>query len=102
MRSAELADLLARGGAVALDVREAYEWEQGHVAGSLHVPMSELARRREELPDAPIVVVCRSGNRSGVVVRALRAAGYEAHNLDGGLKAWKADGYPLEGHGRVA
>lgn len=99
----EAADLLRRGEAVALDVREPYEWGQGHVGGALHIPMRSLSAPERELPvDTPIVVICRSGNRSGVVARALRAAGYDAHNLDGGLKAWKRDGLPLSAPGRVA
>lgn len=102
MRAAEAAELLGRGDAVALDVREPHEWEQGHVEGSLHIPMRELAARRSELPDGPIVVVCRSGNRSGVVAHALRGAGHDAHNLDGGLKGWRRDGFPLAAPGRVA
>jgi rhodanese-related sulfurtransferase len=99
----EAAEVLRRGDAVALDVREPWEWEQGHVTGALHIPMRELAVRPDDLPaETPIVVICRSGNRSGVVARALRANGHDAHNLDGGLKAWKREGLPLAAPGRVA
>lgn len=93
----EAARLLDRGEAVAVDVREPREWDAGHLRGSLHIPMRELGARQDELPaGTTIVAVCRTGNRSGAVTRALRDAGYEAENLEGGLKAWVRLGLPLE------
>lgn len=84
-------------GAIALDVREGDEWEAGRIAGSLNIPMGELAVRQDELPrDRPIVTVCRSGGRSAAVTDALRRAGYDAANLAGGLKAWRKAGLPLD------
>jgi len=80
-----------------LDVREHDEWGAGHVPGSVHIPMRELGTRQAELPsDRTILCVCRSGNRSGMVVRALADAGYAAENLDGGLQSWVAYGLDLE------
>ncbi len=79
-----------------LDVREPAEWAAGHVEGSVHVPMYELASRASELPrQSTIVCVCRSGSRSAVVTDALRNAGFDAHNLDGGLLAWVESGHAL-------
>ena len=43
-----------------------------------------------------MVFYCRTGSRSAVAAQAFAAAGYDAHNLDGGLKAWVADGLPIE------
>lgn len=87
-------------GAVILDVREPDEWSLGRIAGSLHVPMGELRARQDELPiDRPLVVVCRSGNRSAIVVGALLEAGYDAVNLAGGLQAWLTAGLPLVADG---
>ncbi len=84
-------------GALALDVRELDEWEAGRVAGAVHIPMSELPVRQGEIPqDRPIVVVCRSGSRSAYVTEGLVRAGYDAANLGGGMKAWKAAGRPIE------
>jgi len=74
---------------VLLDVRERDEWRAGHIEGVLHVPMGELAVRQAEIPqDTRIVCVCTSGQRSGAVASALARAGYDAHNLDGGMLAW--------------
>ena len=96
MTPSEAAEALARG-ALAVDVREPYEWRQGRIAGSLHVPLGELGARLAELPrDRNIVAVCRSGSRSGMVTQALRERGYRIENLDGGLKEWHRQGLPLE------
>ena len=92
----EAARTRADGGAVVLDVREPDEWHAGHVEGSLWIPMGEVAARQAELPDdRPLVVICRSGARSGKVVGALVQAGYDAVNVTGGLKAWVAAGFPV-------
>jgi len=83
-----------------LDVREPDEWQAGHIAGAVHVPMGELGARQDELAtDRLIVAVCRSGNRSGQVVQALQRAGYEAENLDGGMQAWAREGLPFVAEG---
>lgn len=92
---ATASELLA-GGAVVLDVREDDEWEAGRIAGSLHIPLGELGARQAEIPQAPLVVVCRSGSRSAYAAAALLRAGYPAENLAGGLEAWRAEGLPLE------
>jgi rhodanese-related sulfurtransferase len=90
-----------------LDVREHPEWDAGHIAGSVHIPMAELGARRDELPtDRKILAVCRSGNRSGMVTDALQRAGYQAENLEGGVLGWRAVGLELVtddgAQGRVA
>ena len=83
-------------GAVAVDVREPEEWQAGHVDGSLWIPLGELQARAGELPrDRPLVIVCRSGARSGYAADALVAAGYDASNLAGGLHAWAAAALPI-------
>lgn len=83
-----------------LDVREPDEWAAGRIPGALHIPMGQLNARQDEIPqDRLLVVVCRSGNRSGVVTEALQQAGYRAENLEGGMQAWHAAGQPMEGDG---
>lgn len=93
--------------AVLLDVREQEEWDAGHIAGALHVPMMSLPQRLqyepgEITPDNDIVVVCKMGGRSAQVTAWLRHHGYAAVNLDGGMLAWEAAGRPMESaDGRV-
>lgn len=84
------------GAAVIVDVREPVEWEAGHVPGALHIPLGELHARRGELrASTPVIAVCRSGSRSAMATLALRSAGIDAANLDGGMKAWAKAGLPL-------
>ena len=86
-------------GAFFLDVRSQEEWDQVHIANSTLIPLAELQNRLTELTkDRDIVVVCLSGHRSEEGVTMLRNAGFSrATCLTGGLTAWKAAGYPLEG-----
>ena len=101
---ARVADLLA-GGAQVIDVRESYEREAGRIPDdSAHIELDRLTAEADSLDrERAVVFYCRSGNRSALAAQAFAAAGYDAHNLDGGLKAWVADGLPLEpADGRVA
>ena len=83
-------------GSLVLDVREPQEWEAGHIAGALHIPLSQLPSRLGELPtDEQLVVVCRVGGRSARAVAWLTGHGYDAVNLDGGMGAWAATGRPM-------
>ncbi len=89
-----LADLPA--GAALLDVREADEWAAGHAPGALHLPMSELAGRLDEVPEAsPLYVICRSGGRSERVTKYLNANGWDAVNVVEGMGTWAAAGRTL-------
>lgn len=80
--------------AYLIDVREPDEWAAGHAPGAHHVPMMEVPARMAEVPtDADVVVVCRSGGRSGQVVQYLNGNGRDnVRNLDGGMHAWAAAG----------
>jgi rhodanese-related sulfurtransferase len=80
--------------AYLLDVREPDEWEAGHAPGAHHVPMMEIPARMSEVPtDTEVVVVCRSGGRSGQVVSYLMGNGWDnVRNLDGGMQSWSAAG----------
>ena len=84
-------------GAYLIDVREDDEWVAGHAPDARHVPMSEVPARLAEVPtEGDVVIVCRSGGRSGRVVEYLRAQGWDnVLNLDGGMKDWAASGRPL-------
>lgn len=80
--------------AYLLDVREPDEWTAGHAPGAHHLPMMEIPARMAEVPtDREVVVVCRSGGRSGQVVSYLMGNGWDnVRNLDGGMKSWAAAG----------
>ena len=85
---------LVEQGATYVDVREPSEWAEGHVGGAVHLPLGELDPAR--LPDGPLVMVCRSGNRSGRAAAALLAAGRsDVTNMAGGMLAWQAAGLPV-------
>jgi rhodanese-related sulfurtransferase len=93
---ARAAAALLDAGALLLDVREPGEWQAGHVAQALLLPMGQVARHRSGLPqDRRIVVVCRSGGRSAAVAEALRTWGLDAVNLSGGMTAWAVAGLPM-------
>ncbi len=80
--------------AYLLDVREPDEWAAGHAPGAHHLPKMEVPARLAEIPaDAEVVVVCRSGGRSGQVVSYLMGNGWDnVRNLDGGMQDWAAEG----------
>jgi len=95
---AEVKALQGNPDVVILDVREPYEYEAGHIPGVVLIPLGELPNRLAEVPtDKPVVVTCRSGNRSGQAVNFLRQQGYtNVHNMSGGFIAWERAGYPIE------
>jgi rhodanese-related sulfurtransferase len=86
--------------AVVLDIREQDEWDRGHAPTAVHIPMSELPARVDELApfldaDGPLVITCRSGGRVQRVMPWLEQQGYEVANLEGGMRAWHAAGKPM-------
>jgi molybdopterin/thiamine biosynthesis adenylyltransferase/rhodanese-related sulfurtransferase len=86
----ELCNPASLHGAVVVDVREAHEWDAGHVDGARHIPLGELAARADELPrDRDVVVYCFMGGRGSRAVELLRGAGFtRVRNLTGGYQAW--------------
>lgn len=96
----EAVQLINRKDALVIDLRDTGEFEAGHIAGARHVPEKQLSERLKELEkfkDRALIVVCRSGTRSGAAVQALRGNGFnEAVNLSGGIGAWQQAGMPLE------
>ena len=101
---ARVAELM-QSDAQVIDVREPYEREAGRIPGdSAHVELDRLSEEAGSIDrERPVVFYCRSGSRSALAAQAFASAGYDAHNLDGGLKAWVADGLRIEpADGRVA
>jgi rhodanese-related sulfurtransferase len=79
-----------------IDIREPYEREAGHIAGSRHIGLADLSAEAPTIdPAVPVVFVCRVGGRSTMAAAAFARAGYDAHNLDGGMLAWAQTGLPL-------
>ena len=80
---------------VVIDVREPFEWDEGHIEGALHVPMSEALARKDLVPAGrPKAVVCAGGLRSSTVISALSRAGLTNwYNVIGGMTAWQKGGY---------
>jgi len=75
---------------ILLDVREPYELMISHLDQAVHIPISQMSARWQEIPrDTTVVVFCRSGVRSANLITQLQAAGYEnLINMAGGINAW--------------
>ena len=92
---ADVADRLARGALTLVDIRETYEWDAGHVPGSVHHEIERVASQAPAIPrDRPVAFLCRGGVRAGLVATAFRAIGYDAYNVRGGFTHWHAAGLP--------
>lgn len=92
--TAELESQLKEGKQINLvDVREPDEWEAGHIKEARSIPLSELEDRIEEFQqgDKEIVLVCRSGGRSGKACDFLQAKGFKVVNVTGGMLAWSGE-----------
>ena len=87
---------LYQDGTFFLDVRTPDEWNEFHAPNSTLIPLDELQSRLDEIPrDQPVVVVCRSGNRSQQGRDILLDAGFmQVASMTGGLKEWNTKGYP--------
>ena len=91
--------LINHKNALILDVREETEYRDGHLLNARLIPLGALKERIGELEkykDQPMVVVCRSGNRSGSACAMLGKQGFtQAYNLAGGVMAWQKAKLPL-------
>ncbi len=92
--------LINHKNAFVLDVREPSEYESGHLLNAKLIPLGKLKARISELEkqkDKPVVVVCRSGNRSGTACAILSKQGFtQAYNLMGGMMAWQKSNLPVQ------
>ncbi len=94
----DLADWIEeRPELVVIDVREPFEWLEGHIEGAFHLPMLEAVKRLGEVPsDRPKAVLCAGGLRSSTVISALKRQGIQGwYNVSGGMTAWHKAGYPV-------
>ena len=93
-------DALAAGAAAVVDVREASEWEQGHLPGATHISKSYIEQQIEgAVPDrdAPVILYCAGGVRSLFAAQTLADMGYtNVASMSGGFQAWKGAGLEFE------
>jgi rhodanese-related sulfurtransferase len=85
-------------GALLVDVRQPDEWSTGHAPNARLIPLGSLPSRLSEIPrDQEVLLICRSGNRSGSAQRQLLQLGYEqVFNVSGGMNAWAGAGLPVD------
>ena len=94
-----VADLATQlDGHLVLDVRDAAEWQAGHLPGARHIPLGRLQERLDEIPrDANLVVHCQGGSRSAIASSLLLASGYRRlANLTPGFSGWQSAGMPVD------
>lgn len=86
---------LQQEGVLLFDVREPDEFAEVHATGALLLPLSDLTGRAGEVPrDRPVLVICRSGARSGRAAEWLNERGASVTNVAGGTLAWVEAGLP--------
>ena len=96
---AEAREMLV-AGAQLVDVRADHEWEAGHLPGATHIALPDLAARAAEIDkDRPVILYCRTDNRSAMATTALTEAGYDAVKLSEGATGWEEEGLELEPEG---
>jgi rhodanese-related sulfurtransferase len=83
-----------------IDVREPYERDAGHIAGTRHIELVKLSSQAASVERGrPVVFYCRVGARSEMAAQAFRAAGFEAYSMAGGLVRWAREGRALSPEG---
>jgi rhodanese-related sulfurtransferase len=84
---------------VIIDVREQYEWDDGHMPHAKHIPMQMLSEKITSIVpdvDTPVYLHCKGGVRSMQCAENLAKLGYKKlYSLDGGIMAWQNAGYPV-------
>jgi rhodanese-related sulfurtransferase len=96
----EDAQLWADGSIQLIDVRQPHEHEAGRIAGTRLIELGSLTQEAGTIdPNQPVVFYCRSGGRSGMATEAFEQAGFDAHNMTGGMLEWEAAGLPIDPDG---
>ncbi|NOX28235.1 MAG: rhodanese-like domain-containing protein [Gammaproteobacteria bacterium] len=95
----EAVRMMNHDDAAVLDVREESEYAEGHIINSVHIPLSLLENRTAELQkykDRPLLVYCRTGNRSAQAASTLMKQGFSGvKKLSGGMIAWQGANLPV-------
>ena len=96
----EATQLINRQDALILDVRNAEEFQKGHILNARNIPLSQLDSRHSDIArykGKPVIVACESGSRSGAAAAVLRKQGFaQVFSLSGGIAAWQQAGLPVE------
>jgi rhodanese-related sulfurtransferase len=88
---------IAGGDATAVDVRSEEEWSQGHVPGAIHLPDGDPDAATKPLEEgARLLVIAKDGKRAASAAKDLSEAGYDAVAMDGGMKDWLSENYPIQ------
>jgi rhodanese-related sulfurtransferase len=89
----QVEEMLKQGKNVSIiDVREAEEVAHGKIPGARHIPLSQLGNRFNEIEkEKEHILVCRSGNRSGMACEFLASQGYNVINMVGGMLEWTGE-----------
>lgn len=95
----QLSDLVNKQEGVVVDLRDANEFRQGHIVGSINIPFRDFGKRTAELSEKktkPVIVVCKIGQSAGSATKQLKAEGFESvYKLAGGISEWTAANLPL-------
>ena len=93
----QVAEFLQEGDIQLIDIRQPEERDAGRIAGDRFIELAQLAAQVETIErERPVVFYCRTGSRSAMATEAFRGAGFDAHNMAGGLLEWRAAGLPLD------
>ena len=91
-------EMIDRGDVQLVDVREQSEWDHGHIAGAVLIPVNEiLARMSEVASDKEVIFHCAAGVRSALACEMAAAMGHSGlYNMEGGMEVWESLDYPVE------
>lgn len=95
---ATVAAIMDRDDVVLIDVREQFEYDEVHIPNITLIPLETVPNNLDQIPtNKTVIVTCRSGNRSSQATEYLRQQGFDnVHNMEGGIVAWQAAGFPVE------
>ncbi|MBR4878202.1 MAG: LysM peptidoglycan-binding domain-containing protein [Clostridia bacterium] len=83
---AKVLEIAEAGDSLIIDIRDAVDYEAGHIKGAVNIPFMEVVNHLDELPrDQRIIVICYSGQTAGQIVGSLRLGGFTAYTLSGGM-----------------
>lgn len=92
--------LVNRESGIVVDISEPHEFKTGHIPDSINIPLSQMAQqvqRLEKYKSKPVIVVCRTGNRSVRAAATLRKRGFgTVYTLNGGMLSWQRENLPVE------